>query len=176
MLRWTHDHHRDVRTLASAPRTTALHSTNRGKSAVTRHRPPQFPAAAPSLRPTPEAAPSVVSDAPKPPLASVPTGDAIRCSDDSDRSHHGPRFPLPVVTSPRSAENRNTHRPSSAAPGFVLRRLSYAWRRPKLFTIAECRLLIAKMVRTDIASLLRGEVVKLSPPKKTDSADRVGEA
>ena len=72
MLRWTHDHHRDVRALASAPRTAAPHSTNREKFAVTRHGPPQFPAAAPSLRPTIEFAPSVVSDAPKPPLASDP--------------------------------------------------------------------------------------------------------
>ena len=34
MLRGTHDHHRDVRALASAPRTTALHFTNREKLAV----------------------------------------------------------------------------------------------------------------------------------------------
>ncbi|HEY6456054.1 MAG TPA: hypothetical protein VIY90_12330 [Steroidobacteraceae bacterium] len=46
--------------------------TNREKFAVTRHGPPQFPAAASSLRPTIEFAPSVVSDAPKPPLASDP--------------------------------------------------------------------------------------------------------
>ena len=69
-LLWrTHDHHRDVRALASAPRTTALHATNREKFAATRHGMPQFPAAAPSLRPTPECAPSVVSNASKPHLA-----------------------------------------------------------------------------------------------------------
>jgi transposase len=51
------DHHRDVRALASAQGTTALHSTNREKFAVTRHGLPQFPAAAPSLRPTIEFAP-----------------------------------------------------------------------------------------------------------------------
>jgi hypothetical protein len=122
------------------PRTTALHSTNREKFAVTRHGLPQFPAAAPSLRPAIKFAPSVVSDAPKPLLPAIPTGNAIRPSDNSDRSHHVPRLPLPVVTSPRSAENRNTHRPSSAARGFVPRRLSYAWRRPKLFTEGERRL------------------------------------
>jgi hypothetical protein len=38
-----------------------------------------------------------------------------------DRTDH---VPLPVVTSPRSTENRNAHRPSSAARGFVPRRLS----------------------------------------------------
>ena len=108
--------------------------TNREKFAVTRHGLPQFPAAAPPLRPTPEFAPSVVSDASQRSLSpAIPTGNAIRSSDNSDRSHHVPRFPLPVVTSPRSAENRNTHRPSSAARGFVPRRLSYASRRPKLF-------------------------------------------
>ena len=67
VLRRAHDHHRDLRALASAPRTTALHATNREKFAVTRHGLTQFPAAAPSLRPTPEFVPSVVSDASKPP-------------------------------------------------------------------------------------------------------------
>jgi hypothetical protein len=129
MLRGTHDHHRNVRAPASAPRTTALHAANRETFAVTRHGLPEVPAVAPSLRPTIEFAPSVVSDASKPPLA-IPNANAIRCSDDSDRSHHVPRFPLPVVTSPGSAENRNTHRPSSAARGFVPRRLSDAHRRP----------------------------------------------
>jgi hypothetical protein len=70
MLRGTHDHHRHVRALASAPRTTALHSINPEKLAVTRHGLPQFPAAVPALRPTIELAPSALSDAPKPPLAS----------------------------------------------------------------------------------------------------------
>ena len=57
-------------------------------------------------------------------------GDAIRSSDNLDRSRHLPRFPLSVVTSSRSAENRNTHRPSSATTrGFVPRGLSYAKRR-----------------------------------------------
>src|ERR1700722_17963839 len=72
MLWRTHDHHRDVRALASAPRTTALHATNRENFAVTRHGLPQFPTAAPSLRPTIEFAPSVVSDAQKPALAGNP--------------------------------------------------------------------------------------------------------
>ena len=70
MLRWPHDHHRDIRALASAPRTTALHAANRETFAVTRHGLPQFPAAVPSLRSTIEFAPSVVSDAQKPPLVS----------------------------------------------------------------------------------------------------------
>src|SRR5579863_4189941 len=70
MLRRTHDHHRDVRALASAPRTTPLHATNREEFAVTRHGLPQFPPAAPLLRQTPEFAPSVASDLAKPPLAS----------------------------------------------------------------------------------------------------------
>ena len=137
MLWWTHDHHRDVRALASAPCTTALHSTIPEKFAVTRHGLPQFPPAAPLLRPTPEFAPSVVSDLATPPLASDLHRHANRCSGNSDRSHHVQRRSLPVVTSPRSAENRNTHRPLSAARGFVPRRLSYASRRPKLFTKAD---------------------------------------
>ena len=61
----------------------------------------------------------------------MPTGIRIGPSDNSDRTESPP-----VVTSPRSVENRNTHRPSSAARGFVPRRLSYASRRPKLFTKA----------------------------------------
>jgi hypothetical protein len=43
-------------------------------------------------------------------------------------------LPPPVMTSLRSAENRNTHRPSSAAREFIPQRLSYSSRRPKLFT------------------------------------------
>ena len=125
MLRWTHDHHRDLRALESAPRATALHSTNRETFAVTRHGLPQFPPAAPPLRPTLEFAPSVVSDAPKLPLAGTsppatpPMPATIRTDRITSRAS-----PPPVVTSPRSAENRNTHRPSSAARGFVPRRLS----------------------------------------------------
>jgi len=69
MLWGTHGHHRDVRALASAPRTTALHFTNRENFTVTRHGMPQFPAAARPLRPTLEFAPTVVSDASKLPLA-----------------------------------------------------------------------------------------------------------
>lgn len=41
------------------------------------------------------------------------------------------------MTSPASAKNRNTHRSLLAARGFVPRRLSYAYRRPKLFTMPE---------------------------------------
>src|SRR5271170_5619691 len=72
MLRWPHDHHRDIRALASAPRTTALHAANRETFAMTRHGLPELPAAPPSLRPTPEFAPSVVNDTSKPPLAADP--------------------------------------------------------------------------------------------------------
>jgi hypothetical protein len=115
-----------------APRTTALHSTIREKLAVTRHGSPH----------------PIVADARvrvirrqrrlQAPLAAEPPETPSRCSNDSDRSHHVPRFPLPVVTAPRSTENRNTHK--SADRGFVPRRLSYASRRPQLFTKAEWRL------------------------------------
>ena len=128
MLWRTHDHHRDVRALASAPRTTALHSTNREKSAVSsRLQHPHCDQRSSSRHPSSATPPSPISPV-------IPTGNAIRCSDNLHGSHH---VPLPVVTSPRSAENRNTHRPSSATRGFVPRRLSYAWRRPKLFTNAK---------------------------------------
>ena len=70
MLWWAHDHHRDVRALASAPRTTALHYANRKNFAVTRHGLTQFPTAAPPLRPTSEFVQSLVSDASKLPPAS----------------------------------------------------------------------------------------------------------
>ena len=69
-----------------------------------------------------------------------PTGNVIRSSDNLDRSRHVLRFPLSVVTSSRSAENRNTHRPSSPTTReFVPRGLWYAKRRPKLFTRAAAR-------------------------------------
>src|ERR1700735_5310780 len=100
----------------------------------------------------------------------TPTGNAIRPTVNSDRSHHVPRFPLPVVTSPRSAENRNTHRPLSAARGFVPRRLSYASRRPKLFTIPDWQLSDIRYAEADIfksfepcASPLVGEAT--TPPR-----------
>lgn len=50
-----------------------------------------------------------------------------------------------VASSPsRQPKKRNIHRPVSGARGFVPRRLSYAYRRPKLFTIAEWQLLVGR--------------------------------
>ena len=72
MLRGTHDHHRDIPALASAPCTTALHSTNPEKFAVTWHGLHQFPPAAPLLRPTLQFASSLVSNVAKLPLAGNP--------------------------------------------------------------------------------------------------------
>ena len=117
------------------PRTTALHATNREKFAVTRHGPPQFTAAAPSLRSM--IAPSFVSDAPKHPLASDP-----------HRQRHQIQRQLGQITSRSTvgrdfatlSRNRITHRPTSVARGFVPRRLSYASRRPQLFTEVEWQL------------------------------------
>src|SRR5271170_7621974 len=107
MLRRTHDHHRDIRALASAPRTTALHAANRETFAVTRHGLPELPAVAPSLRQTIEFAPSVVSDAPKPPLAGDPR-----------------RQGRPI----RQRRGRIASRPTPATAGHDLVRLS---RKPK---------------------------------------------
>ena len=69
MLRWTHDHHRDIRALASAPCTTALSSIDPAKFAVTEHGLPRFVPAAPLLRLTLEFASSLVSNATKLALA-----------------------------------------------------------------------------------------------------------
>jgi hypothetical protein len=84
-------------------------------------------------------------------LPVISTGIATQSSDTSVSSQHVPRFPLPVVTAPGSAENRNTHRPPSTARGFVPRGLSYAKRRPKLFTGAACPLWSARKVKAAIA-------------------------
>ncbi len=83
-------------------------------------------------------------------LPVTPTGNAIRSSNNSDRSRHVPRFPLSVVTSSRSAENRNTHRPSSATTrGFVPRGLSYAKRASETLH-GGCQTALAD--RPDVAS------------------------
>ena len=50
------------------------------------------------------------------------------------------RAPTPVESASRPTQNRNPHRPQPGARGFVPRGLSYASRRPKLFTGAEGRL------------------------------------
>lgn len=43
-----------------------------------------------------------------------------------------------IASSPsRQPKKRNIHRPVSGARGFVPRRLSYAYRRPKLFTVGD---------------------------------------
>ena len=119
MLWGTHDHHRDVRALASAPHTTAPHSTNREKFAVTGHSPQQFTAAASSLQPTIEFAPTV-SDAPKPPLASGPHRQRPQIQRQVGQIASRPAPATPDATSPRSAENRNTHRPASGSAGSFL--------------------------------------------------------
>ena len=93
MLWWAHDHHRDVRALASAPRTTALHYANRENFAVTRHGLTQFPPAAPPLRPTPEFVPPLVSDASKLLLAVIPTGNAIRSQQQFGQTASRPTLP-----------------------------------------------------------------------------------
>jgi hypothetical protein len=49
-----------------------MHFTNRETFAVTRHGMPQLPAAAPSLQPTPECVPALVSNVSKPHLAADP--------------------------------------------------------------------------------------------------------
>ena len=114
MLWRTHDHHRDVRGLASAPRTTAPHSTNRKKFAVTRHRLLQLPPAGPPLRPTLECAPSIVSNATK-----------LSCAGNPYRhSHRSPRQFRQIASPPAATSagrdcaklgrNRNTHRSSPA--------------------------------------------------------------
>jgi hypothetical protein len=122
MLWGAHDHHRDVRALASAPRTTALHYANRENFAVTRHGLTQFPPAAPPLRPTPEFVQSLVSDASKLPLAN----DSHRQRHQIQR-HFGqiascPTLPTVGRDFVTLSRKQNTHRPSSATTrGFVPR-------------------------------------------------------
>ena len=146
MLRRTHDHHRGRSEChgVSLVHHRTVHATTPEKFAVTRH----------GLSPVParqhprcglsrlKRASSLVSNAAElPRVGHHPHRQRHQIpATISDTSHHVPHRPMPIVTSPRSTENRNTHRPSSAARGFVPRRLSYAKRRPKLFTRAERRL------------------------------------
>src|SRR5690348_15362974 len=97
MLRWTHDHHRDVRALAAASRTTTLHSTNREKLAVTWHGSSQFPTAAPPLRPTLQCASSLASN-----VAPLPRADNAR--------RHYPSDPATIRT--ERITSRGSHRRS----------------------------------------------------------------
>jgi hypothetical protein len=66
-----------------------------------------------------------------------------------------PTLPTVVVTSSRSAENRNTHKPSSATRGFVPRRLSYASRRTKVFTEPERPLWSVQRQQADVHSFVQ---------------------
>ena len=52
----------------------------------------------------------------------------------ASRSHPFGRIPRPAASAPGQAENRNPHSSSPVDRGFVPRGLSYACRRPKLFT------------------------------------------
>ena len=67
-----------------------------------------------------------------------------------DRSRHVPRFPLSVVTSSRSAKNKIPIDHLCTTRGFVPRGLSYAKRRPKLFTKAERRVNSLRSQQADI--------------------------
>jgi len=59
-----------------------------------------------------------------------------RSGDDAARPHHVPTSPPAATKQPTSAINRNPHSRRTVTRGFVPRRLSYACRRPKLFTLA----------------------------------------
>ena len=60
--------------------------------------------------------------------------------DDTARPHRDLRPPTAASPQPTPAQIRNPHSPRPVTRGFVPRRLSYACRRPKLFTVADRRL------------------------------------
>ena len=162
LLRRAHAYHRHFRTLE--PTTCAASSVhaNRDDAVVTRHGLPPSPTAAPSLR--------------SPTRCACCTPDrAIRTHSDRRRSvlRSQPQIIRPSRSSPDASSRRPIalrHAPKPQIPiarpgarGFVLRGLSYAYRRPKLFTEADCPLLLARYAEAD-------NTAKSESPKRTSLA------
>jgi len=151
VLRRTHDHHRDFPTRDAATRAAGLSRTNRDGDAVTRHGSRPSDVVVMSLRPATLRAPSgspassstLISDAisglahPQTPSAALPIrgrGSASRSPDKTSRTAIASSRVNTTPITHDTAKPSNPHKPRTAHRGFVLRRLSYAKRRPKLFT------------------------------------------
>ena len=146
LLRWPHDHRRNVWAMAATTRATARARTNREQHVVTRHGLRLLHAATPPLRRMPPGASFARISATGLDISrgQLPIHDRLA----KNITHQAPANARaePAAKPPQPSKTRNPHRPSPQPRGFVLGRFPYAGpvprratgdgRHPKTFTIA----------------------------------------